>query len=252
MKSSGRTSTDFYEYYWAHKMQGTKVGHLLSWLWDIFKRPRRDIPDAIVPIWRTTRWTVMQQAAMRAPHRRGGELENVRSMFEEEDNQRRSTFRRPRSNSSGLSAVPRKTGDAPPMPTTPVISTPVTTTSSAMTAKSAAEAVEQIKTANAVLVPAKKRVVNKLAIGEPKLVSSTSNLTDISLPVGEARRKRNNTLFGRGKTTEDVRAPAMPTGKLRKSTSDGGSLGQRARVGPGEEMPRRAPQENELMKGGMI
>lgn len=44
LKSSGRTSTDFYEYYWAHKMQGTKVGHLLGWLWDIFKRPRRDIP----------------------------------------------------------------------------------------------------------------------------------------------------------------------------------------------------------------
>lgn len=59
LKSSGRTSTDFYEYYWAHKMQGTKVGHLLGWLWDIFKRPRRDIPNAIVPIWRTTRWTVM-------------------------------------------------------------------------------------------------------------------------------------------------------------------------------------------------
>ena len=59
LKSSGRTSTDFYEYYWAHKMQGTKLGHLLGWLWDIFKRPRRDIPDAIVPIWRSTRWTVL-------------------------------------------------------------------------------------------------------------------------------------------------------------------------------------------------
>ncbi|XMB51233.1 hypothetical protein QQ999_07925 [Pseudomonas fluorescens] len=59
LKSSGRNSTDFYEYYWAHKMQGTKLGHLLGWLWDIFKRPRRDIPDAIVPIWRSTRWTVL-------------------------------------------------------------------------------------------------------------------------------------------------------------------------------------------------
>ncbi|VVN38880.1 hypothetical protein PS664_05284 [Pseudomonas fluorescens] len=59
LKSSGRTSTDFYEYYWAHKMQGTKFGHLLSWLWDSFKRPRRDIPDAIVPFWRTTRWTTL-------------------------------------------------------------------------------------------------------------------------------------------------------------------------------------------------
>ncbi|MCF5041428.1 hypothetical protein GIW79_13265 [Pseudomonas sp. PA-7-1E] len=59
LKASGRTSTDFYEYYWAHKMQGTKFGHLLGWLWDIFKRPRRDIPEAIVPIWRSTRWTVL-------------------------------------------------------------------------------------------------------------------------------------------------------------------------------------------------
>ena len=25
LKASGRTSTDFYEYYWAHKMQGTKL-----------------------------------------------------------------------------------------------------------------------------------------------------------------------------------------------------------------------------------
>src|SRR5476651_643462 len=59
LKSAGRNTTDFYEYYWAHKMQGTKVGHLLSWLWDIFKRPRRDIPTAIVPIWRATRWTLL-------------------------------------------------------------------------------------------------------------------------------------------------------------------------------------------------
>ncbi|MFJ2407584.1 hypothetical protein ACIOMR_00300 [Pseudomonas sp. NPDC087814] len=59
LKSAGRNTTDFYEYYWAHKMQGTKVGHLLSWLWDIFKRPRRDIPTAIVPIWRATRWALL-------------------------------------------------------------------------------------------------------------------------------------------------------------------------------------------------
>lgn len=59
LKSAGRNTTDFYEYYWAHKMEGTKVGHLLGWLWDIFKRPRRDIPTAIVPIWRATRWTLL-------------------------------------------------------------------------------------------------------------------------------------------------------------------------------------------------
>ncbi|WP_426177121.1 hypothetical protein [Pseudomonas sp. TWRC1-2] len=82
LKSSGRTSTDFYEYYWAHKMQGTKVGHLLSWLWDIFKRPRRDIPDAIVPIWRTTRWTVMLLLLLIAT----GTLATAWGQFDHSDN----------------------------------------------------------------------------------------------------------------------------------------------------------------------
>ncbi|WP_455911457.1 hypothetical protein [Pseudomonas putida] len=82
LKSSGRTSTDFYEYYWAHKMQGTKVGHLLSWLWDIFKRPRRDIPDAIVPIWRTTRWTVMLLLLLIA----SGTLATAWGQFDHSDN----------------------------------------------------------------------------------------------------------------------------------------------------------------------
>ncbi|MCU1778611.1 lipase family protein [Pseudomonas sp. 14P_5.3_Bac1] len=82
LKSSGRTSTDFYEYYWAHKMQGTKVGHLLSWLWDIFKRPRRDIPDAIVPIWRTTRWTVMLLVLLIA----SGTLATAWGQFDHGDN----------------------------------------------------------------------------------------------------------------------------------------------------------------------
>lgn len=82
LKSSGRTSTDFYEYYWAHKMQGTKVGHLLSWLWDIFKRPRRDIPDAIVPIWRTTRWTVMLLVLLIA----SGTLATAWGQFDHSDN----------------------------------------------------------------------------------------------------------------------------------------------------------------------
>ncbi|WP_404487960.1 hypothetical protein ABWL43_12630 [Pseudomonas sp. HT11] len=82
LKSSGRTSTDFYEYYWAHKMQGTKVGHLLGWLWDIFKRPRRDIPDAIVPIWRTTRWTVMLLLLLIA----SGTLATAWGQFDHSDN----------------------------------------------------------------------------------------------------------------------------------------------------------------------
>ncbi|HCT07126.1 MAG TPA: hypothetical protein DIW86_17355 [Pseudomonas sp.] len=82
LKSSGRTTTDFYEYYWAHKMQGTKVGHLLGWLWDIFKRQRRDIPDAIVPIWRTTRWTVMLFLLLVAT----GTLATAWGKFEHHDN----------------------------------------------------------------------------------------------------------------------------------------------------------------------
>ncbi|HEY2926272.1 hypothetical protein [Piscinibacter sp.] len=59
LKSMGRNTTDFYEYYWAHKMRGTKFGHLLGWLWDLVKRTRADIPDALVPIWGTARWTLL-------------------------------------------------------------------------------------------------------------------------------------------------------------------------------------------------
>ena len=44
LKSMGRDSTDFYEYYWAHKMRGTKFAHLLAWLWDLVRRPRRISP----------------------------------------------------------------------------------------------------------------------------------------------------------------------------------------------------------------
>ena len=59
LKSKGRNATDFCEYYWAHKMRGTKLGHLIGWLWDLVKRKRADIPDALVPIWRTARWTLL-------------------------------------------------------------------------------------------------------------------------------------------------------------------------------------------------
>ncbi|MGY2397511.1 hypothetical protein [Pseudomonas sp. SDO5271_S396] len=82
LKSAGRNTTDFYEYYWAHKMQGTKVGHLLGWLWDIFKRPRRDIPEAIVPIWRTTRWTVIALLLLVV----SGTLATAWGRFEHNDN----------------------------------------------------------------------------------------------------------------------------------------------------------------------
>jgi hypothetical protein len=59
LKSTGRDATDYYEYYWAHKMRGTKFGHLFGWLWDLVRRSRRDIPDALVPIWGTARWTLL-------------------------------------------------------------------------------------------------------------------------------------------------------------------------------------------------
>lgn len=82
LKSTGRHSTDFYEYYWAHKMQGTKLGHLLSWLWDIFKRPRRDIPAALFPLWRTTRWTVKAFLILLV----SGALATLYGRFEHDDN----------------------------------------------------------------------------------------------------------------------------------------------------------------------
>lgn len=43
--------TDFYELYWAHLMTGTRLSHVLSWVWLLlFRRPAR-VPKALFAAW---------------------------------------------------------------------------------------------------------------------------------------------------------------------------------------------------------
>lgn len=46
---SHRPLTDFYEYYWAHHMQGSKYTHVLSWLLNLIWRNPNIIPKAMKP-----------------------------------------------------------------------------------------------------------------------------------------------------------------------------------------------------------
>lgn len=144
---------------------------------------------------------------------------------------------------------------------------------------------QTMTSANALYTPAKKRVIDKSKIGEPKLLSSTSNITTVDLPVqippanGKSPKRRMTetrsifSSFGKNKSTEEV--PALPTGspmithrrsdedverssftddpppkkkgqgKLRKSTSDGGALGARAKK---QEAMTRSPTVPKISK----
>lgn len=43
--------TDFYEYYWAHHMEGTRYGHVFGWLKDLMLRMPRDVPQRLRMLW---------------------------------------------------------------------------------------------------------------------------------------------------------------------------------------------------------
>lgn len=43
--------TDFYEYYWAHLMEGTKIRHIFSWLKMLLFTPPWIVPNRLLPIW---------------------------------------------------------------------------------------------------------------------------------------------------------------------------------------------------------
>ena len=52
LKTMGvQPKTSFYEYYWAHYMEGTKLIHILRWLWRLLYRWPWNIPDKLVWIW---------------------------------------------------------------------------------------------------------------------------------------------------------------------------------------------------------
>ncbi len=44
-------STDFYEFYWAHLIEGVRIGNVLWWLWRLLGRSRARVPDAVRPLW---------------------------------------------------------------------------------------------------------------------------------------------------------------------------------------------------------
>ncbi|MGQ2981882.1 hypothetical protein [Flavobacterium sp.] len=50
-----RPITDFYEFYWAHNMRGTKISHMWTWLTHIFLKPLRKVPAHLHKIWWTMR-----------------------------------------------------------------------------------------------------------------------------------------------------------------------------------------------------
>jgi hypothetical protein len=50
-KSRRRPTTDFYEYYWAHHMEGTKLRHLWPWFRALLLRSPRSVPPQLRVVW---------------------------------------------------------------------------------------------------------------------------------------------------------------------------------------------------------
>lgn len=55
LKTKGWPNTDFYEYYWAYHVEGTKLMHLLEWVWELIRRPKREIPITLRGVWGASR-----------------------------------------------------------------------------------------------------------------------------------------------------------------------------------------------------
>ncbi|MET0576069.1 MAG: hypothetical protein ABWZ83_09415 [Mesorhizobium sp.] len=55
LQGRGSPSTDYYEYYWAYNIEGTKLWDVAKWLWQLIRRPRRDVPDGLGGLWFTSR-----------------------------------------------------------------------------------------------------------------------------------------------------------------------------------------------------
>ena len=51
LHSIGRVKTHFYEYYWAYNAEGTKIAHVIEWLFDLIRRPSKDIPHSAKVFW---------------------------------------------------------------------------------------------------------------------------------------------------------------------------------------------------------
>jgi hypothetical protein len=51
LQSAGNPRTDFYEYYWAYNVQGTKFFDVVFWMARLIWRRRRDIPRSLLGLW---------------------------------------------------------------------------------------------------------------------------------------------------------------------------------------------------------
>jgi hypothetical protein len=47
-----RTRTDFYEFYWAHLMRGTRASDVLWWIKRLFWRSLSSVPEALAAAWK--------------------------------------------------------------------------------------------------------------------------------------------------------------------------------------------------------
>lgn len=51
LQNRSQPRTHFFEYYWAYKVEGTNLSHILSWLYLLlFRRPKR-VPKQMLPLW---------------------------------------------------------------------------------------------------------------------------------------------------------------------------------------------------------
>ncbi|MFO0767557.1 MAG: hypothetical protein U0231_12420 [Nitrospiraceae bacterium] len=62
LKSRGRTKTDFYEYYWAYNVEGTKFSHLAGWFFGLLFRRWSNIPPGLKSLWGLS-WCTMAALA---------------------------------------------------------------------------------------------------------------------------------------------------------------------------------------------
>ena len=62
LRSRGRPSTDFYEYYWAYNLEGTNLRDLGSWLFGLTVRRGKDVPKSAKSLWLLGRVTFIALA----------------------------------------------------------------------------------------------------------------------------------------------------------------------------------------------
>jgi len=51
LQNRSQPRTHFFEYYWAYKVEGTKLSHILSWLKQLLFRQPRKVPKQMLPLW---------------------------------------------------------------------------------------------------------------------------------------------------------------------------------------------------------